>query len=42
MLKRAGMMKAMGMLLLGAVGAQAQTTCMHDSSGDGRVGVDGE
>ena len=35
------MMKAIGLLLLGAAGAQAQTTCMNDSNGDGRVGVDG-
>ena len=34
-------MKGLALLLLGAAGAQAQTTCMHDSSGDGRVGVDG-
>ena len=36
------MMKAVGLLLLGVAGAQAQTACMNDSNGDGRVGVDGE
>ena len=38
------MMKGVALLVLGAVGAQAQTTvtCSADANGDGQVGVDGK
>ena len=34
-------MKSIALLLLSAAGVQAQTACLNDSNGDGRVGVDG-